>query len=71
MIVKASGGSDIEASGFDIKDYRLDLSGSSDAEMGFVETLDIELRGGSDFSCQGNPQVTRLNICSSCDMDID
>jgi len=71
LSVKASGGSDIEASGLDMIDCKMDLSGSSDAETGFVETLELDLSGGSDFSCHGSPRIIRMDICSSCDMRID
>jgi len=71
LSVKASGGSDIEASGLDIIECRMDLSGSSDAETGFVETLELDLSGGSDFSCHGSPRIIRMDICSSCDMRIE
>jgi hypothetical protein len=69
--IKASGGSDIEATGLDMIDCKMDLSGSSDAETGFVETLELDLSGGSDFSCHGSPRIVRLDLCSSCDVEID
>lgn len=71
LSIKASGGSDIKATGLDMIDCKMELSGSSDAETGFVETLELELSGGSDFSCHGSPRIIRMDICSSCDMHIE
>lgn len=68
--VEASGGSDIEAEGLDIIDCKMDLSGSSDAKTGFVESIELELSGGSDFSCHGSPRIVSMDLCNSCDVDI-
>lgn len=68
LTLKGSGGSDVSALNLEVAEAKIDLSGSSDGKFNIKEKLDLNLSGGSDFYCQGDPNIVHQNVCKSCDV---
>ncbi|MGK7394898.1 MAG: head GIN domain-containing protein [Candidatus Cyclobacteriaceae bacterium M3_2C_046] len=68
--INASGGSDIDAHQLKASRGRLNISGGSDAEVNFSETVDINASGGSDVELMGGASVSNLKHDRSSDISV-
>ncbi len=54
--LEASGASKFNASGFKVRNYKVDVSGSSDVSVKCTEAISGNVSGVSQLQCAGNPQ---------------
>lgn len=70
LMIKATGGSDVNANRLEVEEGILTLTGSSDGDFKITGTVDITLRGGSDVNCRGGAQIVKKDVCKSCDFSM-
>lgn len=61
------GSSDLKASAFRVKDCRIKVSGSGDANINVSGDLEADVSGAADLNYYGNPNVKKLLVSGGAD----